>query len=183
LVAVVEKGLMGMAESQFLYLLRHAKADAWFPGVDDFERALTDRGVRHMELLAGWARQNLRQPGLVLCSPSTRTRQTLAPFLNTWPSLAEATRYEQSIYEATTGSLLTLAESAFSETDTVMLVGHNPGFEFLALSILRDQDAGEVAKMPTGGLAVIEFTPGWAEAVGDGQLVHWVRRRDFEADL
>jgi len=172
-----------MSDSQFLYLLRHAKAEAWFPGVDDFERNLTDRGVHHMELLAGWSLEHLRKPGLVLCSPAARTRQTLDPFLETWSALATVTRYEPSIYEATTGALLALADAAFAAADTVMMVGHNPGFEFLALSILRDEDAGTVAKMPTGGMAVIEFKPGWSEAVGDGKLKHWIRRRDFDADL
>ena len=35
--------------SQTLYLLRHAKAEPWSPGINDFERALAQRGQDHMQ--------------------------------------------------------------------------------------------------------------------------------------
>ena len=169
-----------MPDSQFLYLLRHAKAEPWYPGVNDFARPLSDRGVHHMERLAVWAEQALAPPQLVLCSPSTRTRETLDPLLNTWLGLQSVIRYEPKIYEATAGGLQGLVEAAFEETNSLMLVGHNPGFEYLALSVMNDADAQRISKMATGSLAVIEFRDGWAQGAGNGRLIHWVRRRDLD---
>jgi phosphohistidine phosphatase len=169
-----------MPELQTLYLLRHAKAEPWYPGVNDFERPLNERGVRHMKRLSAWAENCLATPQLVLCSPSARTRGTLEPFLGAWPGLAAVTRYEADIYEATTARLQALAESAFAEADTLMMVGHNPGFEYLALTALNEQDAERINKMATGTLGVIEFRHGWSESMGQGELKHWVRRRDLQ---
>lgn len=168
-----------MPDSQFLYLLRHAKAEPWYPGVNDFARPLSDRGVRHMERLARWAETELAPPQLVLCSPSTRTRETLDPLLTTWLGLQSVIRYEPLIYEATAGQLQGLAEAAFEETDSLMLIGHNPGFEYLAHSVMNDVDAQRISKMAVGSLAVIEFQGGWAQGAGDGRLKHWVRRKDL----
>jgi phosphohistidine phosphatase len=168
-----------MPELQFLYLLRHAKAEPWYPGVNDFERPLNHRGAEHMQRLARWVQQSLPSPQRVLCSPSARTRETLEPFLSVWPDLPSVTRYVPEIYEATTGRLQALAAAAFEEVDSVMMVGHNPGFEYLALSVLNDRDADRVRKMATGSLAVIEFRKGWASGAGDGTLAHWIRRKDL----
>lgn len=165
--------------TQILYLLRHAKAEAWSPGIDDFGRCLSLRGTEHMLQLSAWMQEYLPMPGTVLCSSSRRTQETLAPILDTWPGLADRTEYLREIYEATTGTLHAIAGEAFKESQSVMMVGHNPGFEYLALRVLRDSDAREIEKMATGTLAVIEFENGYEADCGNGVLSHWIRRKNL----
>jgi len=165
--------------TQTLYLLRHAKAEPWSPGIDDFGRCLSRRGNEHMLRLSAWMKEHLEVPGTVLCSLSRRTQETLAPFLDTWPELTDRTEYLHEIYEATTGTLHALAGEAFRESRSVMMVGHNPGLECLALGVLRDSDAGEISKIATGTLAVIEFANGYETDCGSGVLSHWVRRENL----
>lgn len=166
-------------QRQSLYLLRHAKAEAWTPGCHDFGRELNERGHAHMANLSRWMHDALPEPDLILCSTSARTRETLAPILQIWPAAESRTRYLDDIYEATNGQLLALADAAFETADRLLMVGHNPGFEHLANALLRDQDAASIGKMATGTLAVIDFENGYAADCGAGVLRHWIRRKDL----
>jgi len=164
---------------QSLYVLRHAKAEAWHPGCHDFGRELNERGRTHMANLSSWMHDALPEPDLILCSTSARTRETLAPILQIWPAAESRTRYLDDIYEATNGQLLALADAAFDTANRLLMVGHNPGFEHLALALLRDQDAASMGKMATGTLAVIDFENGFSSDRGEGVLRHWIRRKDL----
>jgi phosphohistidine phosphatase len=168
--------------TQTLYLLRHAKAEAWSPGVDDFGRKLSQQGHEHMSQLSAWMSQNLPAPGRALCSPSQRTRGTFAPFLQTWPELNDRVFYSPEIYEATTGTLHELLGSSFLDSQCVMMVGHNPAFENLALAVLRDSDAATVTKMATGTLAVIDFDPDYEAGCGSATLRQWIPRKNLLRD-
>jgi len=124
---------------QYLYLLRHAKAEPWSPLGNDFSRALSDRGNRDAQAVADWALKTLEPPDTVLCSPSKRTLETLAPMLSQWPKLLSVTDYIESMYGASLNMLFTLMEDAFSYSERLLMVGHNPGFEDLLISILRTE--------------------------------------------
>ncbi|MBT8062300.1 MAG: histidine phosphatase family protein [Xanthomonadales bacterium] len=165
--------------SQFLYLLRHAKAEPWVPGVNDFTRPLSERGRVHMQALLARFGELIEWPEKALCSSSRRTRETLAPFVSAHPDLETNTTYSDAIYEATAGSLHALADEAFESCNSLMMVGHNPGFEHLALGLARNEDTTEIHKMPTGTLAVIEFPGGFRSDAGHGTLRHWIRRKDL----
>jgi phosphohistidine phosphatase len=168
--------------TQTLYLLRHAKAEPWMPGINDFERKLSERGREHMQSLSDWAAANLSEPEAVMCSSSFRTRETLEPFLSTWPQLPASTKYLDEIYESTTGTLHALAENAFTVSDSIMMIGHNPGFEYLASAVLRDSDAAKIRKMATGTLAVIDFPKGYDIDCGEGVLREWITRKSVLLD-
>ncbi|MCW8926146.1 MAG: histidine phosphatase family protein [Xanthomonadales bacterium] len=166
---------------QQLYLLRHAKAEPWSPLGNDFSRPLSDKGKRHAQALSSWAVDTLDPPDTVLCSPAKRTRETLAPLLAKWPQLLSATDYVDSIYGASTDMLLTLAVDAFSYSQRVLMVGHNPGFEYLLLKLLQVDHAAEVKKMATGTLAVIGFPAGFKGVPGNGCLQHLTKGKDLAA--
>jgi len=165
-----------------LYLLRHAKAVPWAPGIDDFSRRLADRGRRHAEALADWARRHLSPPDTVLCSPSARTVETLAPWFAAWPDLEAVTRYPKSLYHASPGTLLAQLGEAFALSNSVLLVGHNPGFEDLAFSLAPPRDADRLWKMATGTLGVFDFAA-WPDPDEDDVILReWVTRRDLSVD-
>jgi phosphohistidine phosphatase len=163
-----------------LMLLRHAKAVPWEPGVDDFARELAPRGRRHMERLAAWSAQHLAPPDRVLCSTSARTRGTLSPFLTLWPELERRVDYSDRLYHASAGTIHDLAARAFEAHKTVLMIGHNPGFEVLALGLMTPAESREHYKMATGTLGVFTFEDGFAD--GTPRLSHWVRRRDLSVD-
>lgn len=168
--------------SHYLYLLRHAKAVPWGPGIDDFSRRLASRGRLHANALAAWAGENLSPPQVVLCSPSARTVETLAPWLDTWPQLETLTEHPRSLYHASPGTLLDLLDRAFAGAGTVLMVGHNPGFEDLAFSLVPEHHTRNIWKMATGTLGVFEFAEWPDPDEEDVSLRHWVTRRDLSVD-
>lgn len=114
-------------------LLRHAEARPTLPGETDFERPLTRKG----EADAQRAGSELMGEffSMVLCSPSLRTRQTLALARGGGLRLGEI-EFDASIYEATAGDLLLLLEAYFDEPN-LLLVGHNPAIEQIASMLTK----------------------------------------------
>jgi phosphohistidine phosphatase SixA len=162
---------------QELIILRHARAVPWHPGVEDFPRALSEAGREHAATLARWICDHAALPDEILCSPSQRTRETLAPLLAMRPDLECRTSFVPQIYGASTGTLTQLLDGAFAGSDRVLMVGHNPGFEMLAFDLLAPSERGRLEGLPTGTLLVIGFRFGWPGDAGRGTLRHIVRGR------
>jgi phosphohistidine phosphatase len=100
-------------------------------------------------------------PDVVLVSPAARTRETWAA---AEPAFPDATaRFDDELYHADSGSVRQAAERAGKRARTVMVVGHNPGLQELAVRLL--QEGGSPAslvhraqrKFPTAAAAVFLF--------------------------
>ncbi len=162
-----------------LYLLRHAEAESWNPLGNDFSRPLSSIGARHAQLVSRWASETLLRPDTVLCSPARRTRETLAPLLSLWPRLLATTDYVDSMYGASLNMLLTLAEDAFSYSECLLMIGHNPGIEHLLLHTVHPEKVAGTMKMGTGTLAVIEFPDGFKPRTPTGNLLNLLGKDHF----
>ncbi|MDB5444876.1 MAG: sixA [Phenylobacterium sp.] len=122
-----------------LILFRHAKAETDAPSGDDFDRPLAARGRREAHEMAEQLAALGFRPGLAVVSPALRTRET-------WEALNEAlpggaVRFERELYNADAGAIRKLAERAGEGQGTVIVVGHNPGLQELALRLLLEADA------------------------------------------
>lgn len=137
-----------------LLLFRHAKAKPALPGQDDHERRLSGRGRDAALAMARWMRDAGWNPGLVLFSTATRTRQTAAIALMVLPVPRLAG--EDGLYLADARALRARVAEIDPSVDAAMIVGHNPGLEDLARSLLpagpRAADATE-PRMATGAAA------------------------------
>jgi phosphohistidine phosphatase len=123
-------------------------------------------------------------PELVLCSPARRA-------LDTWnlvsESLGSVPQVEvlEDLYHTSPGTLLALIRELSDSIDSVLLVGHNPTFEELALTLAAQGDRVGLEEMarkyPTGALAVIDFPiERWGEVqAGSGSLRVFTRPRDL----
>ena len=168
--------------SHQLYLLRHSESEPWSPLGNDFSRALSSGGTRHAQRVSDWALDTLQLPDTVLCSPAKRTRQTLAPFLSHWPKLLGSTDYVESMYGATLNMLLTLAEDAFSYSERLFMVGHNPGVQTMLIQLLQDSRGEDGYRMSPGTLAIIEFPGQFKREARNGRLLNLVRKEDLSDD-
>jgi phosphohistidine phosphatase len=141
-----------------LLLLRHAKA-AWPPGTLDLDRPLAKRGQEASLVMGDYLKSERLEPDLVLISPSRRTQET---WERVQPFLGEIeTRREGRIYEAPVGRLLEVLREVTPETRTLLVIGHNPGFEELAKLLIGEGDMDGILRLgqkyPTAGLAVVDF--------------------------
>jgi phosphohistidine phosphatase len=164
-----------------IYLLRHAKS-SWTAGLPDHQRPLARRGRRAAKAIRRHLQQEGIEPELVLCSTARRAVETLERIE---PSLGtSAVRIEQDLYGASSDALLDRLRSVPDDAGSVMLIGHNPGLQLLALDLARpaaERDALE-EKFPTAALVTLAFPgPSWRllEA-GMAELVGVVRPRDLE---
>jgi phosphohistidine phosphatase len=158
-----------------LILLRHAKSDWSEPGLADHDRPLAPRGRDAASRMGAWLKAHGPVPDLVLCSTATRARQTLALALEALGAAPE-TRFDRGLYLAGGAGVLKRLRLAPDTAATVMVVGHNPDLEQLARRLATTGDEAALdrlrEKVPTAGLAVIEFpVERWAETGPGGRLV------------
>jgi phosphohistidine phosphatase len=164
-----------------LYLLRHAKSSWDDPTLADHDRPLAPRGRRAAKVMAEHLQRKGIAPELVLCSPARRTRQTLKRLA---PGLGKDAdvQIEPELYAAPARDLLEVLHEVPDEVESVMLIGHNPGIQDLALSLASA--GSEVprlrSKFPTAALATLEFDGSWRElAPGSAALVSFLKPKEL----
>jgi phosphohistidine phosphatase len=167
-----------------LWLLRHAKSSWEDPSLPDGDRPLAPRGRHAAVAMAAHIAAERVHPDLVLCSSGLRARQTLAAVL---PALGGelVVRIEPGLYTFDARSLLGRLRREEDGITSLMLVGHNPALQELALTLASlGADRPRLAeKLPTGGLVTIVLPEdSWAE-IGDGgaEIAAFVTPRDLEA--
>jgi phosphohistidine phosphatase len=162
---------------QTLYLLRHAKSSWTDRTLPDRDRPLAPRGRRDAGRIAKHLARLGIEPELVVCSPAERTRETLdliRPALGATPNV----RLEEELYAASSDELLERIRLVPEAVASVMLIGHNPGLQRLALVLASagaDRERLE-AKFPTAALATLTIAKtGWNRvAPADAVLVEFV---------
>lgn len=164
-----------------LFLLRHAKSSWDDPGLDDHDRPLAPRGLRASALIADHVRQSGIRPDLVLSSSARRTRETLD---RVRPSLGPAeVLIERDLYGASSEHLLQRLRTVPDEIESVMLVGHQPAIQELALRLAAEGPDLEAlkAKFPTAALATITFDGDWSELGQRGaELTAYVKPKQLK---
>jgi phosphohistidine phosphatase len=163
-----------------LYLLRHAKSSWDDAALADRDRPLAPRGQKAAKLMAEHLRRDGIAPGLVLCSVARRTRETLEAIE---PALGgPEIEVERDLYGASAGELLERLQAVPDGVESVMLIGHNPSIQTLALNLAgRGDDLDAIGlKYPTGALATLTFEGSWQELDrGGAELAGFVRPRDL----
>jgi len=172
---------------KILTLLRHAKSGWDDPVSRDFDRPLNPRGRKAARTVGA----EMKAQGLafdrVLASPARRVIETLEEVKAAYGPLDA--QFDQRLYLASTATLIEIVRAVPDAVERLLLVGHNPGLEELALRLSRRDEAGlrgEVeVKYPTGTVAEIELpVEHWADvAERSGRIVRFIRPRDLDPEL
>lgn len=137
-------------------LFRHGKAEP--RGGDDVRRGLVERGRADVVLVAQSLAAAGLAPDLALVSSAERTRQTwdcARPYL-----AAGETRFVDDLYNAAAEDVEAELATAH-EAKTILVVGHNPSLQDLAVGVLEAAaaPAADVEKVaagfPTSAAAVL----------------------------
>jgi len=114
-----------------LYILRHAQTMP-AEGGEDRARKLTPNGLADAKALGRLMTKKNYTPDFTLCSPATRTRETLAAVLESLGDIP--TEYPEDIYNGSAGDLLHFLQQQGTGPQNILLVGHVPGvYELTAL--------------------------------------------------
>ena len=164
-----------------LILTRHAKSSWDDPLTPDHDRPLNERGKMAAADLGQWLASRGYVPAQVFCSDAIRTRTTfsgMAPALPGSPSL----ELKPALYQA--GPDVMLAVLRHASTDTVMMIGHNPGIaEFAARLVTRAPVNPEFQRYPTGATLVVDFAvDDWKDVTfGTGAVLDFIIPREIVA--
>jgi len=133
-----------------LLVWRHAKTEPGSAGHSDFERKLRPAGRNAAQSIGRWIAERELTPDVVICSASTRTRET-ADIAAVEFSRAPARFDLDELYTADARDYISIVAVHGGSTTRVLIVGHNP-----ATSQFVSQLAGQSVHMSPGTLAVIE---------------------------
>jgi len=152
-----------------LLLLRHAKAERSKPGGRDMERVLTERGRGDAAKIGAYLVHHALLPDLVVVSTAARTRETWTLAAAALPRKAPV-RHEERLYEAGPHGILKIITDAEPDVGTLLVVGHNPGLQELAVQLVASGSAEVRQRLteefPTASLVVIDF------AIDDWRRLH-----------
>jgi phosphohistidine phosphatase len=154
-----------------LWLLRHAKSSWQDERLPDIERPLAPRGEEAATRIARYVAAEGIRPELVLCSPAIRARRTLEAVLASLGG--PETSVEPELYTFDAEPLVERLRAVPDAIGSVMLVGHNPAMQSLAVWLARSGDRLDelVAKVPTGALAELELDASSWAGIGPGGAV------------
>lgn len=135
-----------------LLLIRHAHAES-NDDINDFKRKLTPRGLIDASDMSRRLVHYEVLPEFILSSPATRVLNTTKLFAENLSIPFSAIQIENTIYEASVPTLLSLINHIDNKYSKVALFGHNPGISGL-VNYLSDNYFGTI---PTSGVVHIRF--------------------------
>ena len=131
-----------------LYLLRHAKSSWDDAGLDDYHRPLNHRGEKDAPKMGKRLRREGVSPRLICSSSAVRAITTAQRVAEELGYPVASIQQEKKLYHAGPEEILTFLRSVPSHVESVMLVGHNPGFTEFANDLLNE----EIDNLPTAGV-------------------------------
>ena len=143
-----------------LVIMRHAKAEKEAESGEDFDRQLTSRGQAEATSVAQALKAYGVKPDFALVSAAARTQGTfaqVAAVLGDIPALVS-----EDFYNAGSDALRHAIDAHEDDGACVLVVGHNPGIQYLVAEYLFEGAAGpEVVdkvrgNFPTATAAVFE---------------------------
>lgn len=150
--------------NRLLFLMRHAEAVTFAPGLGDIDRPLSSDGRDQ----AGRAGTYLEELGVriegVLCSAAVRTKETAGLL-----GLSAPVRHTTEIYNAGSDTIRELVSEVDDSVTVLLVVGHAPGIPTLAHDLADEQvsDAEALARIsrgyPPATLVGIELEGSWAD--------------------
>jgi len=156
-----------------LILIRHAKSSWDEPGVGDRERSLNKRGLADAPKIGAALHERGIDPDVIIVSLAVRAWTTAELIADELDYPHEELVQESAIYAAGLSALMQVVQNIDEEVETACLIGHNPGFEDLANTLIPGVP---VSHMPTCGVVRLQLkSDTWgAVDVGDGELVEFL---------
>jgi phosphohistidine phosphatase len=167
-----------------VYIMRHAMSGPAGPGTDDVERTLTNRGREVASQVGAYMDDNNMSPDAALVSAAART-------VETWKQVSSAAgwkmapRLDQRFYLAPERIWLGALVDLKPEISSVLIIGHHPGVDGLAVMLAGQGAPTAVAEMragfTTGALAELELDCNWENIeAGSGTLTRFVTPRHLQ---
>lgn len=137
---------------KILYIARHGKAEPSLFKLD-FERLLTDVGVERTQQIARYLKTNESVPELIITSTASRSLSTALVFADELGINENKVYQELDLFDCTADDMIDIVSENEYNTDSLMIVGHNPQLTDLANKFIEDK----IDNIPTSGVVVVIF--------------------------
>ncbi|PQM27978.1 histidine phosphatase family protein [Sphingopyxis lindanitolerans] len=173
-----------------LTILRHAKS-GWDVQVErDFDRPINARGRRGAELIGQYVKRQAMPVDRIVASPAVRVTETLDIFQPAANLDSVEPVWDRRIYLASAATLIDVIRDTGKDAAHLLISGHNPGLEDLALMLVPEADGGDLRaaveeKLPTSALVRLELDiADWRGLdVNMARITAFVRPRDLDPAL
>ena len=165
-----------------LFILRHAKASGPGSASTDFDRPLNERGRTQAADVGTILRARAIAIEGIVASPARRVVETLAGLREALGSAVEQ-RLDPRVYSASPEALAEVIREAGDSIERLLLVGHNPGLQFLLLDLAQEDSGGHraavAAGFPTAAMVELRLEVNhWRDvAPRSGRIISLVRGR------
>lgn len=167
---------------RYLLIMRHAKS-AWdTSAASDFDRPLAERGQKDAPRMGHWLRKEKLVPDVMVSSPAERARQTVIALCQSMGLKTKKIGWDPRIYGAGTEDLLEVLAEIPKRSRMAMVVGHNPGLEFLLHYLVggSESDLYDAGLIRTATVAQVKMPEDWDNLKpGCGTLVQVKNPRDI----
>lgn len=145
-----------------LYIIRHAKSSWEDTELSDFERPLNERGKRDAPRMGKRLKEKDFVPDLILSSPAKRAFSTAKRIAKILEYDKSKIKTDRLLYHADDEMLLSVIQHIKDKSDTVMIVGHNPGLTDFVNSFM--EEGMDIDNVPTCGIVAFEIpVDSWKE--------------------
>lgn len=154
-----------------LVILRHGKAEQNTMAMDDYDRALTDRGIKNATGMGEFILRKVDVPDVILSSSAKRAYQTAALAAKALGFPEEEIEADQNLYFAPARWILNVISKLPNEVNSCLFVGHNPGITDLI------NDLGvHLDNLPTASAICFEFeVDSWRDIAPVRANFKWVK--------
>lgn len=166
-----------------LVVMRHAQANPSAAG--DYERTLTDKGLKQAKRVAKGLREMKLVPDAIACSAATRARQTCDRMLKVFGDKPKVD-YHQSLYDGGVQAVLDELVHVKDKARVLLVLGHEPTVS-VASQWLASSDSKEERLellnlgLQTAGLVVLGSDKPFNQwRLHDGMLLAVMSPADFE---
>ena len=150
--------------------MRHAKSD-WANNSPDIDRPLNKRGKKAAPFMGEELINRNKIPDLILSSPAKRARCTAERVI-------EVINYKKELvvvkdfYFGHMANIIGTINSISNDNNIIMIVGHNPIWEDLIMSLINTKN---YIVMPTAAIASLIFeTDDWQNIKENSAKLEWI---------
>lgn len=129
-----------------IILVRHAKSSWDDPFLNDHDRPLADRGIADAPKMAKRLKKKGIVPDLILSSTALRAAETAKITAKILGRSEDDISWEKGLFHALPNQILKIIRMQKDSVNTLLVFGHNPGFNDLITYL-----GGDLDNLPTSG--------------------------------
>jgi len=138
---------------KLLHIVRHGKSSWDYPGIDDLDRPLIDKGIKNVIATGNYLLENYGQPDIIISSPAIRALHTAMLLARTCGVPYGKIIIDERIYESYSSTIIEAVEEMPAHYQSLVVVGHNPMLTEFCNLFLPDY----LENLPTAGLVTLTF--------------------------